>query len=148
MTFYKILFILLMGGMSIGMTTSKSSESNVAHIKITNIRNNKGHIELQVYRDQPTFSKETPWKIFHISKDNLKDKVLNYQINSLPEGTYGFAILDDENNDSKMNWSFLLPGEGFGFSNYYHTTLSKPKFESFKFYLKGDVNVTIKVKYF
>lgn len=127
---------------------TSSSEGNVIHVKITNIRSNKGHIELQIYRDQPSFAKEVPWKIIHVPKDNLKENGIYYRINNLPEGTYGLAILDDENNDSKMNWSFLLPKEGFGFSNYYHSVLSKPKFDNFKFYLKGEINVAIKVKYF
>jgi len=140
-TFLGFLLIVIHFGFSF-------STKDVIDITITNVRNNNGKIQLQVYRDQATFSKETPYKIYYVSKADMKNNTLHYKISDLPEGTYGIAILDDENNNKEMDWSFIMmPKEGFGFSNYYHTPLSKPKFEKFKFYLNGTVNVSIKVRY-
>lgn len=65
----------------------------------------------------------------------------------LPPGTYGLALLDDENNDDKMNYSFIgLPKEGFGFSNYYLSGLFKPKFEVFKFTVLKDQKQKVQMK--
>jgi len=127
----------------IGATT----DGPTINIKITNIRSTKGRIELQVYKDKESFAKEVPYKVYFIPKESLKEKTLTYKIKDIPNGTYGFAILDDENQNRKMDYSFMIPQEGFGFSNYYHTAWSKPKFESFKFVLSGDTSVDIKVRY-
>ncbi len=67
---------------------------------------------------------------------------------NLEPGTYGLALLDDENYDSKMNYSFLgMPVDGFGFSNYYLSGMSKPKFESFKFTISKDSKLKIETKF-
>jgi uncharacterized protein (DUF2141 family) len=69
---------------------------------------------------------------------------------ALEPGVYGLCLLDDENNNGKMEYNFLgMPKEGFGFSDHYHTGITKPKFDSFKFTLSKnqDKDVTIKVRY-
>ena len=41
-------------------------------------------------------------------------------------------MLDDENDDGKMNYNFLgAPKEGYGFCNYEHTGFGKPDFSNF-----------------
>lgn len=70
-------------------------------IKITNIRNNKGFIQLQLYRSQKTFELETPYKTIRISKQNVTDKTLLYQIKGIAPSNYGIALLDDENGIKK-----------------------------------------------
>lgn len=115
--------------------------------KVVGIRNNKGTMQLQVYRSSETFKKETPYKIKTFDKKDVKNNTLTCVITGIPPGEYGIALLDDENSDSDMNYSFLLPTEGFGFSDYYHSAWSKPKFESFKFTLNSNKEVTIKIRY-
>jgi uncharacterized protein (DUF2141 family) len=69
---------------------------------------------------------------------------------SLEPGTYGLALLDDENSSELMEYKFLgIPKEGFGFSDYYHKGLKKPKFDSFKFTIdKGQKkSITIRIRY-
>ena len=145
MKVFKVLFFILV---SVSFLSSSSNPDTSIHIKFTNVRNNNGKIQIQVYKDQATFAKETPWKVYYADKEGVKDKTLSYRIDNLPEGTYGIAILDDENNNKKMDWSFImLPKEGFGFSNYFLSALRKPKFDDFKFYLKGEISVSVKVKY-
>ena len=56
---------------------------------------------------------------------------------NLDSGTYGISVLDDENVNNRMDYNFIgIPKEGFGFSNYFHTGLSKPHFDKFKFEIK------------
>ncbi len=116
-------------------------------IKITNIRNNKGFIQLQLYRSQKTFELETPYKTIRISKQNVTDKTLLYQIKGIAPSNYGIALLDDENGNKKMDYGWLYPKEGFGFSNYYHTGWSKPTFSNFKFCLNQNEFVNMKIRY-
>lgn len=116
-------------------------------VQIGNIRNSKGRIQLQVYKNQSTYSKETPWKEFYVSKDDLNKKTLVYRITGLESGVYGVAILDDEDKDTKMKFSWMIPAEGFGFSDYYHVGMSRPKFDDFKFSLTGDKAVKVIIRY-
>lgn len=115
-------------------------------INITDIRNNKGFILISVFKDQASFEKEKPLLSKKFDKKELKNNQLMVRFN-LEEGIYGFALLDDENNDAKMEYSFLgIPQEGFGFSNYYHTGFTRPKLESFKLEIKKNMVNKSKIK--
>jgi uncharacterized protein (DUF2141 family) len=104
-------------------------------------------MQLQLYRSQNSFSAETPYKTFRISKKDVSGKTLQYKITGLSPNHYGIALLDDENKNKKMDYGLIYPKEGFGFSNYYHKGWSRPKFYDFKFYLKEDKAVIMKVRY-
>lgn len=116
-------------------------------VKVTAIRNTSGRLQIQIYRDQKTFAKETPWKVYRVSKKDVKDHYLIYTIEGLSPGTYGLALLDDENSNTKMDYGLMFPKEGFGFSDYYHTGWSRPEFDDFKFELSEDRHVKIRIRY-
>ncbi len=116
-------------------------------IKIPNVRNNKGRIQLQIYLDQKTFAAESPWKSTYISKKKLSGNTIIHRISGFKPGVYGLALLDDENSNTEMDYGLMLPKEGFGFSDYYHTSWSKPTFSDFKFTLSGDKTVVMKIRY-
>ncbi|HRG59917.1 MAG TPA: DUF2141 domain-containing protein [Bacteroidia bacterium] len=118
-------------------------------IMVTNIRNNKGQIAIGIYKDQHSFDKEQSLVNKKFEKKAMQKGILLIKFDIEP-GTYGFTLLDDENANSKMEYNFFgLPTEGFGFSNYYHTGFTRPKFESFKLEVKqNELNKsTIKVRY-
>lgn len=144
----KWFFLILIPFLSVSL--SDSPDSTTTHditIKITNIRSKKGRIQLEVYRTGKSFAAETPYKRYHVSKKSLSNKTVTYVIRGLKTGTYGLALLDDENGNNEMDYGWVLPEEGFGFSDYYHTAWSKPKFSQFKFYLSEDKKVGMKVRY-
>jgi uncharacterized protein (DUF2141 family) len=116
-------------------------------IEITNIRNKKGEIQLELYRTQKAFKAENPYKTFRISKNDVTGKTLNFKITGLEPNHYGLALLDDENGNKKMDYGLVYPKEGFGFSDYYHTAWSKPTFYKFKLYLDTDKSVMMKIRY-
>jgi uncharacterized protein (DUF2141 family) len=117
-------------------------------VTVTHIRNEKGSIQIQIYTNQEDFAKENLYGEVVVPKQGkVKDGKMSVLIEGLPKGTYGLALLDDENNNKKMDYSFMIPSEGFGFSDYYHTAWSKPKFEAFKFYLNGNRKSVMKVRY-
>lgn len=133
----------------IGLTTSsfKATTTHTLTVKVTNIRNNSGNIQLQIYRTAENFKKEIPWKVKQFDKNGVKNNMLTCTFTGIEAGEYGVALLDDENANKEMDYSMFVPDEGFGFSDYYHTAWSKPKYESFKFLFKTDKTVTIKVRY-
>ncbi|MDX2359644.1 MAG: DUF2141 domain-containing protein [Crocinitomicaceae bacterium] len=120
----------------------------IVTVHIGPIRNTDGQIQLQIYKDQASYKKETPWKFFLLSKKLIKDGIITYKVTGLEPGTYGFALLDDENKDTKMNYGFFLPKEGYGFSDFLHTSYtSRPKFNDFKFELNSHKTVSMEIRY-
>ena len=126
---------------------TQSLNSSTITVNITNVRNKEGSIRLSVFKDEASFSAEKASKTMLLNKNELSDGKMNTSV-QLPSGTYGIAVLDDENSNEKMDYGVMMPKEGFGFSNFYLTGLRKPKFEKFKF-LVGDANfsVGIRMKY-
>ena len=124
-----------------------SLNGNTITVNITHVRSKEGSIRLSVFKDEASFSAEKASKTMLLDKQELSGGKMNTSI-QLPSGTYGIAVLDDENSNEKMDYGMIIPKEGFGFSNFYLTGLSKPKFEKFKF-LVSDANfsVVIKMKY-
>lgn len=122
--------------------------SQTLKVSITGLRNNSGNIVLAFYNTEKAFEDETPLFTKVESKAAVVNHVLTLTYNGLKPGVYGIVILDDENNNSKMDFGWILPEEGFGFSNYYHTGMLKPKLSKFSFTLTNETKVVeIKVKY-
>ena len=117
-------------------------------IKITGIRNEKGSIQLHVYSNSYQFETKTPTVSYRITKyGKVENGILEFNDAKLEEGVYGIALLDDENNNKKMDYGWLLPQEGFAFSDYYHSGFTHPGFEQFKFNHDSDKQITMKIRY-
>lgn len=143
----KFLVIAFLLVVSSSFKTQSPPTTYTISIKITNIRNKKGKIQLQLYRTQKAFKAENPYKTYLISKKDIVGKTLSFEITGLEPNHYGLALLDDENGNKKMDYGLVYPKEGFGFSDYHHTSWSKPTFYDFKMYLNSDKSVKMKVHY-
>ena len=113
-------------------------------VKISGIRNTKGVIRLAFFTSETEFKKETPKYDKIVNKNNIINGCITVSYDNIPQGKYGIALLDDENNNYKMDYSFFVPSEGFGFSDFIQSGLFKPKFEDFSFDL-GNEDKTIKI---
>lgn len=140
-----ILFFTLLVAIEI---QAQNKEYSVT-INCTNIRNNKGTLRLGFFKTEEDFDKEKPFKRMAISKEKMSNKSLLATIN-IPEGTYGISVLDDENDNVKMDYNMVgIPKEGFALSNYYHGGFSKPKLSQFLITVnKGNVTINFKMRYF
>ena len=116
-------------------------------LHFSELRNNKGQLQIQFYANKKDFEKEKPLFTRIVAKAGAKQGKLSVTYNDIAPGTYGIAILDDENSNKKMDYGFMLPEEGFGFSDYYHTGFTHPDFEKFKFQFQENKTVQIKVRY-
>jgi len=115
-------------------------------VTITGIRSPKGQMAIGVFRDNESFKKEQAYRELKFVKKDISSGEMKVRFD-LPPGTYGIAMVDDENNDGVMKYNFVgVPKEGFGFSDYYHTGLKKPKFDSFKFTLDKGQKKSIKIR--
>lgn len=117
-------------------------------LTISNLRNTKGNVRIQFFDNQQHFDDKQPLFTKTHSKADAHTGVLTVSYSGLKPGTYGIAILDDENANEKMDYGLLLPKEGFGFSDYYHTGMSQPEFKKFSFVLYNSTkHVEIKIRY-
>jgi len=116
-------------------------------VYIQNIHSNEGQLCIAIFNSEESFKKEKPvWEKYYL-KNVLTDKTLKIKIQLMP-GTYGLTLLDDINKDAKMNFNLIgIPLEGYGFGNYRHKGIFKPKFSAFSFQLEAnqtkEINVTI-----
>ncbi len=131
-----------------GMLLVASASAQTLKINITGLRNNAGVVRMGFYATNESFEKEEPLFVKTESKAPAKNGVLSITYTGLKPGTYGVALFDDENNNDKVDYGWFLPKEGFGFTNYYHTGLTRPNLSKFSFILgNGSKVVEIKVKY-
>ena len=141
---YKPLGLLISMFMWYGVLNAQTIE-----VVFTDIRSTQGQIKLDIFLDEESFKAEKPLTSLKFKKTTMVNGEMKVKFNLGP-GTYGFALLDDENNNGEMNYNFVgMPKEGFGFSNYYLTKLSRPKFDEFKFTtVKGQsYKILMKLKY-
>jgi len=138
MLFFKIRFLMLLP-----VVTLNAQDVEVI---ITGIRAEKGQIVIGVFKDNESFRKEESFLEKRFVKNGISNGEMRVKF-SLEPGIYGLSLLDDENSDGKMEYNFArLPKEGFGFSDYYHTGLTRPKFDSFKFSIDQSKKRTITVR--
>lgn len=124
------------------------SYAQSVEVRVSGIRNSSGTINIGVFKDNESFKAEKSEinKIFR--KTDIKKGQLAFKL-ELEKGTYGIALLDDENSNGKMDYGLLFPAEGYGFSNYIHNQPRMPKFESFDFTVDDTPKIVyIKVCYF
>jgi len=128
---------------------SYSQLSGQLILNVSEIRNKKGILRIGIYKDNSTFQEEKPFLVKSFSKDKLIDGKLTFSF-SIDVGEFGIALLDDENENGEMDYSFFIPQEGFGFSNYFHSGLRMPTFENFKFVVtKNDsTKINLIIKYY
>lgn len=118
-------------------------------IHFTGIKYPHGQIIVKVFVDEQGYQDNKAITTMKYNKTGLANGELKQSV-GLEPGTYGFALVDDENGSGKMDFGFLgMPKEGFGFSNYYLSGMKKPKFDDFKFTIAKDqkMKITMKIRY-
>lgn len=129
--------------------TAASSHAEEVLVTVKNIESAKGSMRVAVFTSDDGFQEKKAYKTLTFSKDKVSNGTLTLRI-TLPPGEYGISLLDDENENKKMDYNMIhMPKEGFGFSDYYHNSLSMPKYDSFKFKLEDNATkkVTVKMRY-
>jgi uncharacterized protein (DUF2141 family) len=118
-------------------------------INITNLRNNKGHVLVSLFKDGKGYPDE-PGNAYKKLKLDIKNGTAVASFSDLPPGTYAVAILHDENDDLKMNKNFFgLPKEGYGFSNNVMGMFGPPSYSKASFTHTSQKNtlITIRTRY-
>lgn len=137
-----LLLLLLVGFVS-------DSRAEDVEVLVTGVKSARGQIIVKVYTSSDGYEDDKPVQIIKFDKKHLAGGQIVHKI-TLKSGSYGLALLDDENGNGVMDYNFVkMPKEGFGFSNFYLSGMKKPKYESFKFTVNSQQQhkVTMKIRY-
>jgi uncharacterized protein (DUF2141 family) len=127
---------------------SKSEETYSITVTVTHIRNKEGVIRFKFYDDSTPFPDLNGFLKVVVPKTELTGDSLTMTFHGFKSQNMAIALLDDENNNVKLDFGWFLPKEGHAFSDYYHSALRRPVYEDFKFFLMGDKKVVMKMKYY
>ena len=121
--------------------TAQYSDLNV---KITNIKEIKGHIEIGVYNNPELFPKvDKQYKVYYFK---VTASNMSYTIKGLKHGQYALAIFHDLNSDTICNRNIMgIPIEDYGFSNNVRPFLYPPSFNDALINLNQNKSIYIKM---
>jgi len=131
-----------------GVKPNPNEKTYSIKIIVTDIRNSEGTIRFKFYDDITPFPHDTGFLRVVVNKSEVVNGTLTKTYYGFKEGSMGIALLDDENNDVKLDMGWFLPKEGHAFSDYYHSNLRRPVYSDFKFMLQSDRKVIMKMKYY
>ena len=130
----KLIFITLMAISNICFSQFK------LNIEITELRNNKGNIMLQLF--------DSTQKVLTQEKCIIKDNKSSFSVPNLTLGKYAVRYYHDENMNGKMETNLVgKPTEGYGFSNNVIGKFGPPPFEKWLFEVTGDKKIVLKPTY-
>lgn len=127
---------------------AQASETGTLEIRFTDIRTEEGAMAVGINTSSKGWPKKAQIQL-QLQKENMKDSVFVVRIPDLPFGTLAISVLDDVNNNVKMDQTLGIPKEGFGFSNDAKIRfLSPPKYESCTFeFTESGQQISIKLEY-
>jgi len=126
----------------------KKTETYSITITVTNIRNHDGVIRFKFFDDSTPFPHDTGFRKVVVKKSEITGDSFTVTYHGFISRYMGIALLDDENDNWKLDMGWFLPKEGYAFSDYHHTALRRPIYQDFRFLLTGDKNVVMKMKYY
>ena len=123
---------------------SSTTEKFDLTITVTNVKAQKGSVEIGVFNDQKTFI--IKGKEYKTDSKTVADDKVVFVLKDLPKGEYAVSIYHDVNSDKECNMNFMgIPKEPYGFSNNFRPKFSKPTFNDCKIELNNDKSITIKL---
>ncbi|WP_294343721.1 DUF2141 domain-containing protein [Prosthecochloris sp.] len=117
-------------------------------IRIDNIRNSKGTLGIALFKSETGFP-DKPEKAFAFASIATKESPGEIVIENIPYGTYALSVLHDENENRKMDKTWVgKPKEGFGTSNNPKVRFGPPKFDESGFVLdRENISIVIDMMY-
>jgi uncharacterized protein (DUF2141 family) len=152
MRFFIALFInLFISGFSLSDSDRaifQKQQSDGIELIISNIKNKTGFIRIGLYNSDKGFP-DKPEVSFSLAKDTLILGKLTLFIPVKEPGSFAISILDDENQNGKMDYRLgIIPKEGFGFSNNPRVSMKAPSFDETRFWYKGErIKVPVRMVY-
>lgn len=131
-----------------GMPQTPSPQSNVIHIDVERLRNDKGQVVCALFSSSDGFPRNGDKALAHVNSA-IADKQAVCEFSGIAPGTYAVSVFHDENSNGKLDSNFLgIPREGVGASNDAKGHLGPPKFDAAAFHFSGGrMTLRIKINY-
>jgi uncharacterized protein (DUF2141 family) len=130
------------------VSSSNNEKTYSITITVRNVRNKVGVLRFKFYDDSTPFPDTNGFLKIVVPKTELTGDSLRVTYHGFKSQRMAIALLDDENDNVKLDFDWILPKEGHAFSDYYHTAWRRPVYEDFAFFLNGNKNVVMKMKYY
>ena len=129
---------------SLALTAENAVKGNTVTVNISKIESSEGQIILCIYDSSDNYDKRKAFQEF-----KLKPEIDNVTFETqLPDGEYLVMLVQDINNNGKLDTSFIgMPKETVGLSNYDGKVIPG-KFKKHKFSVTEDMTVSIPLKSF
>lgn len=123
------------------MLSSLTMAQNTLTIEITNLRNDKGVVSLELFdEDNNSLGGKTA---------SIKNKKCTIIYKELKKGKYAVRYFHDENNNKNVDKNRIgIPIEGYGFSNDAYGAFGPKKFEKMLFPVAGETKIKLRTNYF
>ena len=146
---YKTYFLLLVSLFAFQSLCSQSADLSKLTIEVQGLRNTEGVLSIIIFNSPEGFPEDVE-KAFRWKRIEIRSETEHFHFENVPEGTYAFAILHDEDENGEMKKNFLgMPKEGFAFSNNYRPKVKNPAFEDAAFEVRGKTEtLEIEMVYF
>ncbi len=124
-----------------------TSQLNTLDVSVSGLRSTKGVVQvcLTARADKFPGCKGDPQarRLSVAAKD-----AGNFSFRDLPAGNYAMALIHDENANEKLDTTFGIPREGFGFSMNPAIRFGAPSFKDSQFAIgSGETAQRVKMKY-
>lgn len=128
--------------------TVTPKEESAIRIKITGLRNQKGHVLINLFNGQNGYP-DNAANAFRKARVEINGSEASVKFTDLPAGKYAFAVLHDENDDGVMNKTGVgIPKEGYGFSNNVTGAFGPPSWKRAGFsHNKNETIQTVRIRY-
>jgi uncharacterized protein (DUF2141 family) len=141
------ILILLVSAFHCQEIYSQSTPTGTLEIHFTNLRSDQGSMAIGINTSAKGWPRKAE-KELQFKKTQVKDGVFVVRIPNMPFGTMAISVLDDENDNVKMDMSIAGPKEGFGFSRDAPLRVGPPKFEDCAFEFNRDnQQISIQLRY-
>lgn len=119
--------------------------SGTLTVRVTNVRNAKGVVHLDVCPRAQFLKDDCPWSGDAPAYPGETVVV----VRDLPPGDYAVQAFHDENANKKVDRALFgaIPKEGIGFSRDAPVRLSPPKWDDAVFAFEGAKTITLKMRY-
>jgi len=116
-------------------------------LQLQGLRNAKGLVRVCLTSDAQHFldCQKVPGAVGRTVPAGQAQRI---SLGRVPAGTYALLVIHDENGNGKLDMTFGIPREGFGFSNNPAMRPRPPRWDEIRFALPaGPVTQTIRVRY-
>ena len=109
-------------------------------VQITGLEDLEGELLIGLYNSEAGFESENDLVGRTVPVDARTESVT---FRGIPAGDYAIKVFHDEDSDGKLDTTFGIPSEPYGFSNNASDPFSAPEWEETKFRVEGTTSHAI-----